>query len=269
MKSNQEDPNDQLVVISGASSGIGAAAACEFAKHHMQVVLLARREDRLNKVAKDIRSNGGRTHVIPVDLSIEAERERVCEEIKAKYGTPAVLINNAGFAWYGFYHEMPWETAREEVMINVIATLHLTRLFLPGVLARKRGAIINVGSIVGQFPNQGIAIYSGTKAFLDAFTTVLHRETQRSGVHVSVIRPGPVSTELFDMSESLPGSRRLPSERFAVTSEAVARRIWRLYQKPRKVVYYPWYTGFSPWIELLFGWLIDRLGPLLLIVKRR
>ena len=81
---------------------------------------------------------------------------------------------------------------------------------------------------------------------------------------MSVIRPGPVATELFDVSENVPGSRRIPAERSAIPAEVVADKVWRVVKKPRRYAYVPAYTALSPWIEMIFGSLIDRLGPLLL-----
>ena len=148
--------------------------------------------------------------------------------------------------------------------ININAVVHLTHLFLPAMVENRSGHIINIGSLVGQFPNQGTTVYAGTKAFLDAFTTAFYRENRGSGVTMSVIRPGPVATELFDVSENLPGSRRIPAERNAISADVVANKVWQVIKRPRRYAYVPVYTVLSPWVELIFGNLIDKMGPLLL-----
>jgi short-subunit dehydrogenase len=135
--------------------------------------------------------------------------------------------------------------------------------------ARGHGNIINIGSISGSFPNQGIAIYSATKSFLDAFTSALYREIRGSRIHVSVVRAGPVVTEFCEKASIKKGGRHLPTEYMGVTAEKVARRIWDLFKRPRKVIYVPAYLRITPWVELTFGWLVDRLGPLLLKYRTR
>lgn len=251
---------NKTAVVTGASSGIGEAVACQLAKMKMKVILVARREERLHDVQNRIRSEGGNAEVIVADLRSEAERAQVFERV----GATDVLVNNAGFGWYGYFREMSWETAREMMQVNIGATAHLTSLFLPGMLERKRGHIINVGSISGSIPSQGIAMYAASKAFMDAFTTALYRETRVTNVHVSVVRAGPVKTEFGESALSHANGRHVPTERVGVTSEHVARRIRNLLLHPRRVIYIPRWLQIVPWVELAFGWLEDRIGPLLL-----
>jgi short-subunit dehydrogenase len=254
------DTHPQVAVVTGASSGIGAATARRLAAAGLRVVLVARRLERLLKLQAELESAGGQARVIAADLGSEAERLRVFEQI----GAADVLVNNAGFGWYGYFAKMPWETARDMLRVNVEATAHLTSLFLPGMCERKRGRIINVGSVVGSLPSQGVTLYSATKSFEDAFTTALHRETCGTGVHVSVVRAGPVRTEFCESAVQRENGGHLPTERIGVTAEHVASRICGLLQHPRRVIYVPWWLRITPWIELNFGWLEDRLGPLLL-----
>ena len=129
---------------------------------------------------------------------------------------------------------------------------------------RGRGHIINVGSISGSIPSQGIAVYSATKAFLDAFTTALYRETRDTRVRVSVVRAGPVRTEFGDIALQKENGRNVPTEKVGVSAGHVAKRIWGLLQRPRRVIYVPRWLGVVPWLELSFGWMEDLLGPLLL-----
>lgn len=136
-------------------------------------------------------------------------------------------------------------------------------------MKRGQGQIINIGSIAGSFPNQGVAIYSATKSFLDAFTTVLYRELRGTHIHVSVVRAGPVTTEFCETASLQEGGRHLPTEFMGVSAEKVAHRIWDLFRRPRKVIYVPGYLRITPWVEFSFGWLVDRLGPLLLKYRTR
>jgi len=254
------DWKDKLAVITGASSGIGAATARRLAHEGLQVVLVARRVERLETLAEDIRANGGTASILPADLSLEADRVRVCEEA----GAADVLVNNAGLGWYGYGSEMPWKTAREMLQVNIEAVVQLSLSFLPGMRKRNSGHIINVGSISGSLPSQGVAVYGATKSFLDNFTTALHRELTGTRVKVSIVRAGPVKTEFCEVALSKENGGHVPTETSGVTSGQVAQRIWALMLHPRRVVYFPGYLRLVPWAELAFGWIIDRVGPLLL-----
>jgi len=181
-----------------------------------------------------------------------------------RFGGVDVLVNNAGLGYYGYTASMPWSVAEQLLQVNVAAMVQLTLLFLPEMQKRRQGHIINIGSIAGRMPNQGISMYGATKSFMDAFTTSLFRELKGSGVQVSMVRPGAVITEFYDRAQQVSRGLRTPGEHFAVSAGKVADAIWRLVQHPRKVVYVPAILMVSPWLEILFGWLIDQLGPLLL-----
>jgi short-subunit dehydrogenase len=254
----------KVAVVTGASSGIGAATANRLAREGMQLVLVARRHERLAGVATEIKALGGKADVITADLANETGRDQVFEQVIADYGNADVLINNAGFGWYGYYTDMHWSTAREMLEVNIAAVAHLTGLFLQRMRTRNTGHIINVGSIAGSLPSQGVALYSATKSFLDAFTTALFREMRGTRVRLSIVRPGPVSTEFFGAARKKPAGSSVPAERFAVTPALVAERIWGLLQRPRRVVTIPWPLGVAPWIEASLGWLMDLVGPMLL-----
>jgi short-subunit dehydrogenase len=118
--------------------------------------------------------------------------------------------------------------------------------------------------IVGSLPSQGAALYSATKSFVDAFTSSLFRELKGTDVHISVVRPGAVHSAFFDKVAAASAGWRIRAERLAVSLERVAERVWSMVQRPRRLVYVPATLVLVPWIELTFGWLIDRLGPLAL-----
>ena len=254
----------QVALITGASSGIGAATAIRLGREGLQIILAARRRERLEQVAEQIIREGGRAQVITADLEQAEARQALVDQVNNDYGGVDVLVNNAGLGWYGFYSEMPMEIVHEIVAVNVAAVTELTRLFLPGMRSRRRGHIINISSIAGSLPNQGIAIYSASKAFVDAFTTALFRELKGSRVYASVVRPGPVKTEFFPAAAGREAGKPVPAERFAISAELVAEGISSLLHRPRRVIYIPWTLQLAPWVEVLFSGVIDQLGPLLL-----
>jgi len=256
--------DQKTALITGASSGLGESFARFLSGRGLRVILTARREERLKSLCAEIISAGGSAIYFPADLSNEAGRAGLFEFVRGKEITPDILINNAGFGWYGYFYEMPWETASNLMAVNMAASAHLTRLFLPDMLARGSGHIINIGSIAGGLPNQGIAMYGASKAFLNAFTTALYRELRGSGVTASVMRLGPVETEFYDHARSLENGLSVPAEKAAIPVERVNQALWRLICRPKRFVYVPRWLVLSRYVENLFGGIIDLLGPLLL-----
>jgi UDP-glucose 4-epimerase len=254
----------KVAVVTGASSGIGEAIAKKLSHEGLKVVLVARNRERLEHVAKQLHALGNEATVITADLTQEEERIRVFEEVHATYGSVDVLVNNAGFGWYGFGSEMPWALAWEMLQINGAAVVRLTLLFLNDMRARGKGHIINIGSIASSLPAQGIALYSATKSFVESFTTSLYRELRGTGVRISLIKPGAVATEFFKKASSRIAALRMPGRKLSTKPDKVADRTWRLLRKPARIAYVPRLLGFVAWIEPVFGWLIDQLGPLLL-----
>ena len=260
MKSSSKKVPYNLVLITGASSGIGAATAEKLAAEGLRVVLAARRRERLEEIAAQIRAAGGSVEVFCADLTRPEEREALVEFVH-QLGELDVLINNAGFGWHGWFDEMGWKLAEEMLQINIEAAVHLTSAFLPGMLARRRGHIIFLGSIAGDIPSRGVGLYSATKAFVNALTTGLYRETRGSGVQVSIVKPGAVRTEFFITGKSRPAGTTIPAEGMGVKTERVVQAVWSLLRRPRRAVYVPGVLVLTQWFALLFGWMMDLLGP--------
>jgi short-subunit dehydrogenase len=254
----------KVAVVTGASSGIGEATAEKLAREGFNLALIARRKDRLDELADQLRKEGGEAVVLPTDLADDEECSRVFERVKAALGSVDILVNNAGLGWYGYSDRMPWDTARQMIEVNIASLTRLTLMFLSEMKESGKGHIINIGSIVGSIPSQGVALYSATKAFVDALTTSLYRELTGTNVKVSVVRAGAVATPFYDVASPGPFSPRIPVEWIAIQPETVADRVWDLIRKPTRIIYVPRVLRVVPWIELIFGWLMDRIGPLLL-----
>ncbi len=257
-------PRERVALVTGASGGIGAQTARCLAAAGYRVVLVARRQERLDQLAADIRAAGGAAEALVADLSHSEGPRAVYEAVMERCGGIDVLVNNAGFGWYGWTSDMPWATAQDMLQVNTAALTQLILLFLPLMRRAGRGHLINVSSVAGSLPSQGVALYSATKSFVDALTTALHRELAGSGVHVSVVKPGPVLTEFYRTAARLPFGSPVPGERLAVKPEAVAAAILSLLRRPRRAVWVPGALRVMPWVEAGFGWVLDRLGPLLL-----
>jgi dihydroflavonol-4-reductase len=254
----------RIAVVTGASSGIGAVVAERLAARGYRVFLVARRTDKLESLAALIRAAGGQADVVAVDLSRPEGVKAVFDRVMENGEGIDVLVNNAGFGWYGYASDMPAETAREMVQVNNEALAQLIVLFLPVMRGRGRGHVINVSSIVGGFPSPWAALYSATKGFIDAFTTALRRELRGTGVHMSAVRPGPVVTEFYQTVTRRSSGRSIPVGKSSIQPVVVADAIMRLLQRPRGVVYVPGRFRVLPWVELGFGWVYDRVAGLLM-----
>lgn len=255
---------NKIALITGASSGIGCSIAELFASKGIKVILVARNSAKLKDLVERIKTKGGNATFYSADLSIAETRVSLYKQITDEVGTPDIIINNAGIGWYGFFSEMPWKTANDLLQLNIIAPTHLTSLFINDMLKLERGRIINIGSIAGKLPEQGIALYSASKGYLDLFTKSLYRELRGTKLTVSILRAGAVKTNFFDSVAEKSNGRRIPSEGIAITSERVANKAWSLIECPRRFAYVPFYTSFSPLLESLFSWAIDLVGPVLL-----
>jgi dihydroflavonol-4-reductase len=252
-----------IAVVTGASSGIGAAAAERFARLGYRVFLVARREEKLAGIARTIRDAGGQAEPVAADLATPEGVRAVYDRVMERGEGIDVLVNNAGFGWYGYASDMPAETAREMVQVNNEALAQLIMLFLPIMRARGRGYVINVSSIVGGFPSPWAALYSATKSFIDTLSTALHRELRDTGVHVCSVRPGPVATDFYQTVTRRSAGRSIPVGRM-IQPGAVADAIVGLLRRPSRAIYVPHRFSVLPWVELGFGWLFDRVSGFLL-----
>jgi short-subunit dehydrogenase len=258
------DLTGKKILVTGASAGIGECTARSLAQAGAFVILTARNLERLEVIVAEIRKAGFAACAFSADLTRAEDRTRLLREVRELCGGIDVLVNNAGFGWYGFGDQMGWPVAAEMIGLNVEAVVHLTLELLSEMKARQSGHIINIGSIAADLPAQGIALYSATKAFIDNFSVSLYRETRGSGVRISLVKPGPVKTAFFTRAALRLQTRTIPGGRFGIRPETVARRILALVRHPRKILYLPGIYSLLPVFELLFSRIMDLVGPLLL-----
>lgn len=190
-----------LALVTGASSGFGADFARILAGHGCELVLTARREDRLKALADELaRDHGAVSHVVAVDLSEPGAPQRLADRI-VEIGKPLdVLVNNAGFGLYGEFLGQPWERERDLIEVDVTSVVHLTRLFAPGMRERRRGWILFVSSIGAFQATPTYAIYAAAKSFVLSFGEALAAELRADGVRVSVVCPGVSPTEFLEQA---------------------------------------------------------------------
>jgi short-subunit dehydrogenase len=182
-------------VVTGASAGIGAAFAEHLAREHYDLIIVARGRERLEALGRRLRKSEG-IHVEPLaaDLTDPAQL-RVVEEMVADDDALELLVNNAGFGTFGRFAELAADEEEAEIRLNVVALVRLTRAALPGMLARRRGAVINVSSLAALQPAPYNATYGATKAYVNSFTEAIHEELRGTGVRVQALCPGFTRTE--------------------------------------------------------------------------
>jgi len=215
----------RVALITGGSSGIGEAFAEVFAADGCDVVLTARREDRLRAVQERLqRQHGVHVDVITADLSQRDASAALCAEIAARGLKIDALVNNAGYGVPGAYVASPWDTHAAFIQVMVTAVAELTHRLLPGMIERRYGRIVNVASLAGLVPAPaGHTLYAASKAFLIKFSESLAHEVRRDNVHVTALCPGFTLSEFHDVTGTRAAMNRLP--RFMwMDAAAVARQ---------------------------------------------
>ncbi|MDA0659618.1 MAG: SDR family oxidoreductase [Planctomycetota bacterium] len=186
----------ETVLITGASTGIGRELAHCFAKDGADLILVARHKDRLDSVADVLRGElGNRIHVVPCDLSDPLAPSQLASFVSQNALTIDVLVNNAGFGAVGEFLKLPLDRQLDMIQVNVTSLVHLTGLFLPGMLERRRGGILNISSTAAFQAGPNMAIYYATKAFVQSFSEAIYEETRGTGVVIGTFAPGPTATD--------------------------------------------------------------------------
>ncbi len=180
-----------VTLVTGASAGLGAEFARLCARRGDEVVLAARRKERLDALAAEI----GNAHVVPIDLARGQAPHQLVAELQGRGLRVETLINNAGFGLAGRFADLPMTRQREMLDLNIAALTELTHLVLPLMREKRQGGILNVASTGAFQPGPGIAVYFAAKAYVLSFTEALHQELKGSGIKVSALCPGPTATE--------------------------------------------------------------------------
>jgi short-subunit dehydrogenase len=247
---------ERWALVTGASSGIGAEFARLLAARGMHLVLVARRMDRLNDLAAELHAkHRARCELISSDLSDPREPAVVFEQIAQRGITIELLVNNAGFAVVGEVEKTDTDRIEQMLRLNVMTVTDFTYRFLPGMLSRGHGAILNLSSVAAFQPVAYMAAYAASKAYILNFTEALWAEVRDRGVTLMAVCPGTTRTELFEVA-GVPGwLNRRPSH----SAERVARGALRALEK-RKQCYIP------GWRNYLLTMLV-RMAPRKVVVR--
>lgn len=224
----------ETVLVTGASSGIGRELARCFAADGSKLILVARKRDTLNSVAEELRRDY-KTHaeVLPADLAGPSAPLRIFEHLETAGTKVDVLVNNAGFGAKGPFARLPLDRQLNMVQVNLTALMHLTRLFLPGMVDRHRGGVVNVASTAAFQPGPGMAVYYATKAFVLSFSEAVTEELAGTGVTVTALCPGPTATNFVAAADGK--SSRL-FDKVAMSAQSVALTGYQAFRRGRAVV---------------------------------
>ena len=192
----------QVIIITGASAGIGEATARRLARGGAKVVITARRPDRLEALARAIDPSGARVLAVAGDITSDTDRRKLVEAALAKFGRIDGLVNNAGYGTRGPVEIAPIDVIRKNYETNVFSLIALTQLVLPAMRERGSGCIVNIGSVAGKIARPLSSIYDSTKHALEALTDGLRGELKPFGVRVTLIRPGFILTEFVDAANA-------------------------------------------------------------------
>ncbi len=249
-------------LITGASAGIGKAFAEVFAEKGWDLILTARRKDRLQEVAADLEKRFG-THslVIPTDLNEAAAPDQLFEDITTHGVHVDAIINNAGYGVKGKFLDNPWYTHRDQIENMATAPLHLSYLFLPGMVEKGFGRIINVSSVSGIVPGSpGSTLYGGIKSLLIQFSETLHMEYARFGIHVCAVCPGFTWSEFHDVMKTRENMNTMPKIIW-LKAEDVARQGYDGVMKGNPMVVNGWqYKLVTSIIKVLPRGLVRRMS---------
>ena len=191
----------KTILVTGASSGIGIAFCHQLASFGAQLVITARRKDRLDALAEELSARyDSEVSVIPCDLSDPKGPFQLFRELEKSGEEVDILINNAGFGFNGRFVDGSAEKYRQMMQLNMVSLLLLTRLLVSGMIQRGHGGILNVSSMAGFMPIPFFSVYSATKQFVNSISWSLWKELKGTGVHVSALCPGPVDTEFLDIA---------------------------------------------------------------------
>jgi short-subunit dehydrogenase len=224
-------------LVTGASSGIGVEIARSLARRGHSVTLVARRKERLEQLAAELRAaHGVRVDVLAADIADPAARERLLADLDELGLTVEILVNNAGYGTGGRFHTLDLEREIGMVRVNSEAVVALCGAFVPGMVERGRGAVLNVASTIGYQPLINEATYAATKAFSLTFTESLHGELKGTGVTVTALCPGPVKTEFFNDPGVTEGASLLPKPMWVAASRVAEQGVRGLERRRRTVV---------------------------------
>jgi len=235
-RKSQKLKQKPLCLITGASAGIGAALAREFASAGWNLALTARREEPMIELAKELKAEFGTTsHILPADLAKPGACLDILARLKKKGAIVDGLVNNAGYGLTGYYLDNDWKAHKDFLTVMLEAPCEMTHLVMPGMRERGFGRVLNVASLAGHVPgSRGHTLYAATKSFLIKFSQSLNLEVKKDGVKVSALCPGFTYSEFHDVNGTREATDKLPDWMW-MTADEVAESGFMALEKGQAV----------------------------------
>lgn len=254
---------DKVVIITGASSGIGKSLALKFGKMGSKVVLAARNAENLEIVNAELKNHGVETLIVKADVSIESDCAAIIEQTMSKFGKIDVLINNAGISMRAVFADLDLSVIKKLMDVNFWGTVYCTKYALPYLL-QSRGSVVGVISVAGHIGLPARSGYSASKFAVRGFLDTLRCETQKSGIHVMVVAPGFTESNIRKVALKADGSSQAETPRDEskmMTSAEVADKIYTgVIRRKRSMVLTLMEGKFTVWLNKWFPSLVDRLA---------
>jgi uncharacterized protein len=250
------DYSGKVVVITGASSGIGEQSAEEFAKLHANVILVSRNEEGLQKVATKLSKYQTKVFVYACDISKKDQVDTMGHVIIEKFGKVDVLVNNAGFGIYNTVEKTKIEEIESQMSTNFFGMMYCTKTFLPKMLEQKSGHIVNVASVAGSIGIPRMASYCASKFAILGFSESLFHELKGTGVGITIVSPIMVRTNFFN-HESFRNMSRYSAT--SLSPKTVANAVVRAASSPRLEIVVPQFVRFVIWLKQTLPYLINPI----------
>lgn len=250
------DFKNKTVLITGASSGIGKETAIEFANLGANIILVARRKDKLEEVENELKKFHVITLTIPCDVSKKDQVNQMSKLVLERFGSIDILVNNAGFAIYGSVLDLSIEDIESQMETNYLGMIYCIKNFLPLMLEKKSGHIVNVASVAASFGLPGIASYCASKFAMLGFSEGLKHELKGTGVGITVVSPIMVRTNFFDH----PSFKKMPQySPTSLSSKTVAKAILKAANSSRLEIIVPSVVRGAVWLKNTFPYFINPI----------
>lgn len=258
-----------VILVTGASSGIGAATARLFGQYGYRIVLAARRFHRLQALAQEIESQGGQALPIATDLSRQADCQHLAQIALEHFGQIDILFNDAGFGKIKWLEVIPPEEVQSQIQVNLVGLAWLTQAVLPHMIARRQGHIINMGSVAAFVATPTYSIYAASKFAVRGFSEALRREVGIHNIHVSLICPGAVDTEFRQVAGIQRATKVTTPKALRLSADDVAKNVLKLALHPRRVLIIPWPMQWVVWINTILPGLLDWTSQKFFVIPER
>lgn len=254
------DIKSKVIIVTGASSGIGEATARQFGREGAKLVLAARRVDKLETLAQEILAmgSGAETFVVQADLSKLDDIQSLIKQTMDKFGRIDVLVNNAGFGRLDWLENLdPVKDIQAQFDVNVLGVIQTTRQVLPIMIKQRSGHIINMCSMAGLVATPTYTVYAACKHAVHGFSEALRREVKPWGIDVSMIYPGGVVTEFQAHAGIKRKTGATTPKALLLTADQVGSAVVQLVRRPRAMRILPWAWSFTVWMNRNLNWLVD------------